>query len=337
MTRNRQIVLKRRPTGLPTVEDFAVQDSTVPAVREGQVLVRTLLLSIDPAMRGWVLEGQNYLPPVPVGSVMRSFGLGQVVDSRHSEFRPGDVVATSTGWQEWAAVPAEDIQRKVDPELAPISTALGVLGLNGVTAYVGMLEIGRPRPGETVLVSTAAGAVGSVAGQLAKLSGARVVGLTGSDEKARICIAEYGFDDCLNYRTVDSLRDGIAAACPDGVDVYFDSVGGETLDAALSLVNVGARIPICGTISIPAGVDLSGPRVERQLLVKRALMQGFLASDHFSRSAQIASELAGHVRAGRLRYREEVAPRLEDAPESLERVLSGRNLGKSLVHVSDLE
>lgn len=335
MTRNRQIVLRRRPTGLPTVDDYEIRDGEPPRPEEGEILVRTLLLSIDPAMRGWVLQGRNYVQPVPVGAVMRSFGAGQVVESRSPRYQPGDIVAGLTGWQEWAVLTEQDVQRKVDPSLAPISTSLGVLGITGLTAYVGMVEIAQPGAGQTAVVSTAAGAVGSVAGQLAKIHGARTVGLTGSDEKVRLCLEEFGFDACINYRTSTDLAADLAKACPEGIDIYFDSVGGSMLDAVLEHINVGARIPICGTISQPSDAVPTGPRFERRLLVQRATMQGFLVTDHFARSTEIAAVLAGWIRDGRLRYREEIAPRLEDAPAALTTVLSGANMGKMLVHVAE--
>ena len=333
--RNLRIVLRRRPSGLPTPEDFDTEYGAVPEPSDGEVLARTLMLSIDPAMRGWVNEGPNYSEPVAVGAVMRSFGLGQVVRSRLAGFAEGDIVVGMPGWQQWATLRESDIYRRVDPELAPLSTALGVLGINGITAYVGMLDIGRPQPGETVVVSTAAGAVGSIAGQLASIRQARVVGLAGSREKCRICVEEFGFDASIDYHNVGDLRQALADECPDGIDVFFDNVGGAMLDAVLEQINIAARVGICGTISLPPGEVVTGPRVERQLLVKRASMQGFLAMDHLGRMDAIAAELAGYIGDGRLRYREDVAPQLTDAPSALERLLAGRNTGKSIVRVAD--
>jgi NADPH-dependent curcumin reductase CurA len=332
---NLRIVLRRRPAGLPTPDDFAVEQACVREPDDGQVLVRTLMLSIDPAMRGWVHEGANYLPPVAVGDVMRSFGLGEVVQSRHADYAPGDIIMGMTGWQEWATLGAHDIRRRVDPAVGPLSAALGVLGINGLTAYIGLMEIGRPKPGETVVVSTAAGAVGSIVGQLAALRQARVVGLAGSPEKCRLCVDEFRFDACIDYRGVDDLREAIADHCPGGVDVFFDNVGGDMLDAVLEQIKVGARVAICGTISLAPNEACPGPRVERRLLVNRALIQGFLATDHFDKMDAIIRELAGYVRDGRLRYREEIAPALSDAPAALERLLTGQNTGKSLVRVAE--
>ncbi|MGW6036897.1 NADP-dependent oxidoreductase [Gordonia terrae] len=330
---NRQIVLRRRPVGLPSAGDFAMGTSAIPVIGDGQVLIRTLYASVDPAQRGWVLESKNYVPSVPVGSVMRSFGVGEVIESHAATYAPGDIVAGLTGWQEWAAVAEEDIHRKVDPSQEPVSTAVGILGLTGLTAYVGMLEICRPTAGSTVVVSTAAGSVGSAAGQLAAMKGARTVGLTGDDKKVRQCLEEFGFDACINYKTSRDLSADLAAACPGGIDGYFDSVGGAMLDAVLDHINVNARVAICGTISQLGDARPTGPRVERQLLVQRATMQGFLASDSFDRSAHIASVMAGWLRDGQLRYREEVLDGLEHAPYALERLLAGHNSGKVVVKV----
>ncbi|QSE86775.1 NADP-dependent oxidoreductase [Rhodococcus koreensis] len=335
MSRNLQIVLDRRPTTLPIEQDFVEREGEIPEAGPGQVLVRTLIVSIEPAMRGWILDAPNYLPPVPVGSPMRSFGVGEVVTSNLEGFRAGDLVVGFTGWQEWATMNEPEIQRRIDPDLAPISTSLGVLGVTGLTAYVGMIDIGRPGPGSTVLVTSAAGAVGSAAGQLAALRGARVVGLTGSGDKCRQCIEYFGFDAAINYREEDDLAEAIRRECPDGVDVFFDSVGGATFDAALENLNVGARVAICGTISLPPDGKAVGPRIERRILVKRISIQGFLATDHFDRFDQIIAEMSVWLRNRKVRHLEEMAPSLTDAPAALVRLLEGRNMGKSLVRVSD--
>ncbi|GAA4537143.1 NADP-dependent oxidoreductase [Pseudonocardia xishanensis] len=335
MGANRQIVLLRRPSGPPAESDFAARVGPRPELSAGEVLVRTLTVSVDPAMRGWLVDGPNYAQPVPVGEPMRSFGLGEVVRSRDPGFRPGELVVGMTGWQEWAVLAGTDIQRRVDPRLAPPSTALGVLGITGLTAYVGMVEIGRPGPGATALVSTAAGAVGATAGQLASIHGARVVGLTGSEQKRRICLDTFGFDAAIDYRAEPDLAAAIARECPAGVDIYFDSVGGRTLDAALENVAVGARIPVCGTISLPPDGKATGPRFERRLLVQRVRMEGFLATDHLHRLDEVAARLAAWLADGRLRHLEEIAPTLDDAPAALVRLLEGRNLGRSLVRVAD--
>lgn len=332
---NARIILRRRPTGLPTADDFAFEETTIPNPADGEILVRTLLVSIDPAMRHWVTGTAGYVEPVAPGSVMRSFGVGEVVESRVPGYARGDIVVGMTGWQEWATLVAEEVHGGVDPRMGPLSTALGVLGVSGMTAYVGMLDICRPKPGDTALVSIAAGAVGSAAGQLAASRGARVVGLAGSAEKCRLCVEEFGFDACIDYRSVPDIGAALEEHCPDRIDVFFDSVGGQTLDAVLERVNIGARIAICGTIGLPPGEIGHGPRVERTLLVKRAMMQGFLVTDHLDRRTAIVGELAGYIRDGRLRYREDVAPALPDAPTALERLLAGKNMGKSIVRVAE--
>jgi NADPH-dependent curcumin reductase len=332
--RNRRIILSSRPESLPTEANYSMTEAEVPVPGEGGVLARILMLSIDPAMRGWVLETPNYAPPVPVGDVMRSFGVAEVVESKSSKYQVGDIVTAMTGWQEWCVLTDDNIQRRVDPSHAPISTSLGVLGVTGITAYVGMVEIGKPTAGSTAVVSTAAGSVGSAAGQLAALHSARTVGLTGSDEKVRMCLDEFGFDAAINYKTSKNLAADLAAACPDGIDVYFDSVGGEMLDAVLENITIGARIAICGTISMLANDIPMGRRIERKLLVQRALMQGYLASDHYDRAEEIANKMAHWIQSGQLKYREEISPRLEDAPAALVRMLEGENLGKSAVRVA---
>jgi NADPH-dependent curcumin reductase CurA len=334
-TANQMMKLRRRPKDFPDPEDFELATGPIPVPGPGQVLVRTLMLSIDPAMRGWLVEGPNYVQAVQLGGVMRSFGLAEVVESLSSRFRPGDVLVCLPGWQEWAVLDEPEILWRVDPDIAPISTALGVLGINGLTAYVGVVDIGRPKAGETVLVSSAAGAVGSAAGQISRVLGARVVGLTSTERKRETCIREFGFDDCINYRAVEDLPAAIAEACPDGVDVYFDSVGGRTLDAALENMSIGGRIPVCGTISEPAGVQAVGPRLSRSLLVKRLTMQGFIATDHIERIEEISSLLAKWIKAGDLRHMEEISTGLRAAPESLRRLLEGRNEGKAIVRLAD--
>ena len=334
---NRQLRLRRRPAGLPSPEDFELTEEPAPVPGAGQVLVRTLLLSIDPAMRGWVAEGPNYVQAVPVGGVMRSFGLAEVVQSRNTRFRKHDIIIGLPGWQEWAVLDEQDILRHVDAAAVPLSAWLGVLGINGLTAYVGMVDIGRPKRGETVLVSSAAGSVGSAAGQIARIRGARVVGLTSTEQKRDLCLRVFGFDDCINYRDVPDLGRAIEEACPEGVDVYFDSVGGQMLDAALDNMNVTGRIPVCGTISEPADVHATGPRVGRRLLVKRLTMQGFLATDHVARMDEIARTLATWIEDGHLRYLEEITSGLKAAPAVLRRVLDGQNEGKSIVRVAEFE
>jgi NADPH-dependent curcumin reductase CurA len=332
---NRQIVLRRRPDPDVTAALFKAVDGPMPAMGDGQFLVRNLYLSVDPAMRGWIAEAANYSDPVPLGGVMRSFAVGEVVASDHDGYRGGEVVAGWLGWQEYAVAGGPEIQRKVDPSLAPVSTALGVLGVTGATAHVGLLSVCAPKAGETVLVTTAAGSVGAAAGQIAKIKGCRTIGITGSEEKVRICTEEFGYDAVINYRAATDLSAAIAAAAPDGIDCCFDNVGGTQLDAVLEHINVGARIAICGTIGMPSFPIPEGPRMNRTLLVKRARIEGFLVLDHFDRYAEIIAELTGWFREGRLGHREDVAQGLDAAPAALEGLLKGRNLGKQIIRLGD--
>jgi NADPH-dependent curcumin reductase CurA len=330
---NRQIVLKRRPDPDVTAGLFEAVDVPMPAMEKGRFLVRNLYLSVDPAMRGWIAEAANYSDPVPIGGVMRSFAVGEVVASDNALYREGEIVAGWLGWQAYAVADGSEIQRKVDPALAPVSSALGVLGITGATAHVGLLDVCRPKSGETVLVTTAAGSVGAAAGQIAKIKGCRTIGLTGSDEKARICTEEFGYDAVINYRAATDLSAAIAAAAHDGIDCCFDNVGGSQLDAVLEHINVGARIAICGTIGMPSFPIPEGPRMNRTLLVKRARIEGFLVLDHFGRYGEIIAELTGWYRDGLLRDREDVADGLDAAPAALEALLLGRNLGKQIVRI----
>jgi hypothetical protein len=332
-TVNRQIVLKRRPTGAPTPDDFALVEAPVPRLEPGHVLSRIIYLSLDPYMRGRMNEGRSYAKPVDVGQVMVGGTVGQVVESQQPGFAAGDYVMGYDGWQEYAVSNGAGL-RKLDPTVAPISTALVVLGMPGLTAYVGLLDIGRPQPGETVVVSAAAGAVGSIVGQLAKIKGCRVVGVAGAKDKCEYVVRELGFDACLSHRAAD-LVSALREACPQGIDVYFDNVGGAVLAAVLRLINRGARIPLCGLISQYNAVELPpGPNLG-PVLVNRALIQGFIISDHLDRAADFLRDCSGWLRQGRIRYREDVVEGLAAAPRAFIGLLEGRNLGKLLVRVSD--
>jgi NADPH-dependent curcumin reductase CurA len=331
---NRQVRLKARPTGIPQAEHFEIVEAPVPQPREGQVLVRNLYLSVDPAMRGWVNAAANYAEPVAIGTVMRSLAAGRVEASRHPGFQPGDLVSGWFGWQDYAAVDVAAIDRKVTDTDLPLSTSLGVLGLNGVTAYFGLLDVGQPKAGETVIVSTAAGAVGSCVGQIAKLMGCRTVGIAGGPEKVRLCREEFGFDAAVDYRAGD-LDAALAAACPEGADVYFDNTAGPISDAVHRRLRVGARAVICGTASV-ANWDPppQGPRVERALLVKRARMQGFVVLDYKARYPEALGALAKWIRQGRLRYREHILDGIEHAPGAIASLYRGENLGKQLIRLT---
>ncbi len=285
-------------------------------------------------MRGWVSAIANYSEPVPLGGVMRALATGRVVSSLDPQFRPGDFVTGMFGWQDYAAVDAKAIQRKITETDLPVSTSLGVLGLNGLTAYFGLLDVGQPKPGETVVVSTAAGAVGSCVGQIAKIKGCRTVGIAGGPEKARLCREEFRYDEALDYKN-DGLEARLAAACPDGVDIYFDNTAGRISDVVLERLTVGARVVICGTASIGSWEPPpQGPRVERHLLVKRARMQGFVIFDYATRYADALHILGQWVRAGLIRYREDVLQGIEEAPGSIAGLYRGENLGKRLIRIA---
>jgi hypothetical protein len=337
LRRNRQVRLAAHPTGLPGLDDFEIVDADVPPVAAGQMLCRTIYLSLDPYMRGRMSPGPSYAQGVAVGEVMVGRTVAEVVESKLDGFRPGEVVLSSGGWQEYALSEGKGV-RKLDPAAAPISTALGVLGMPGLTAYVGLLDIGRVRAGETVVVSAASGAVGSVVGQIARLHGCRAVGVAGVREKCDYVTRELGFDACVSHLG-DDLPEQLAAACPDGIDVYFDNVGGKVLGAALPLLNDFARVPICGRIATYNDTELpSGPnQVPRLLgltLVRRLTIRGFLVFDHADREETFLRDVGRWVRDGSITYREDIVEGIESAPAAFLRLFSGANFGKLLVRVS---
>ena len=332
--KNRQVRLRSRPTGIPQAQDFEIGEEAVPEIAADQVLVRNMYLSVDPAMRGWIVDTAGYSDPVAIGSVMRSFATGRVEASRHADFKQGDFVTGMFGWQDYAAVDGAKIDRIICERDVPLSTSLGVLGLNGVTAYFGLLEVGQPVRGETVVVSTAAGSVGSCVGQIAKTLGCRAVGIAGGMEKARLCREEFGFDAAIDYKS-GNLEAALASACRDGVDVYFDNTAGRISDAVLKRLNIGARIIICGTASIANWNPIpQGPRVERHLLVKRARMQGFVVFDFAERYAEARDKLARWVKDGTIRYREDILDGIENAPGAIAGLYRGDNVGKRLIRIA---
>ncbi|HEU5322891.1 MAG TPA: NADP-dependent oxidoreductase [Methylomirabilota bacterium] len=328
---NRRVVLAQRPVGEPKASDFALETAPVPAPADGQALCRTIYLSLDPYMRGRISGARSYAASVEPGQVIVGATVSEVVESRHPGLAPGDVVLGYDGWQAYGVSKGSTL-RKLDPAAAPISTALGVLGMPGLTAYVGLLDIGRPQPGETVVVSAAAGAVGAVVGQIARLKGCRVVGVAGRQDKCDWVVKELGFDACVSHRAPD-LVGALRAACPQGIDVYFDNVGGAVLAAVLSLVNVNARIPLCGLVSeYNATEPPPGPNL-RSVLVNRVLVKGFIVSDHVDRAPAFLAECGAWLREGKLRYREDVVEGLERAPAAFIGLLRGDNFGKLLVRV----
>jgi NADPH-dependent curcumin reductase CurA len=302
-------------------------------LREGQFLVRNDYLSVEPAMRGWVSAVANYSTPVGIGEVMRSFAAGEVVASKHAQFAVGDKLMGLFGWQNFCVADASAVTRKVTEADLPLSLALGILGLNGITAYFGLLDLGRPRPGDTVLVSTAAGAVGSAVGQIAKIAGCRTIGITGGAEKTKLCRESFGYDAAIDYKAKD-FDAALNAACGAGVNVYFDNTAGAISDAVLGKLAIGARVVICGTASVASWNPWPvGPRVERHLLVKRATMSGLLIFDYASRYEEAVARLAEWVRQGKLHYQEEIQDGIEACPGAIARLYRGENLGKSLIRL----
>jgi NADPH-dependent curcumin reductase len=335
---NRRIVLARRPQGAPTAADFRLEELPRPAPGPGQVLLRTRYLSLDPYMRGRMNAGPSYAPPVAVDAPMTGQTVSVVEASDNPTFLPGELVLANVGWQDYGLSDGRDLV-KIDPAIPKVSYALGVLGMPGLTAYVGFLDIGQPRPGETLVVAAATGAVGSVVGQIGKIRGLRVVGVAGGREKCEYARATLGFDECLDHREAE-LPQRLAAACPKGIDIYFESVGGAVLAAVVPLLNVGARIPLCGLIAwynlekLPQGVDRT-PQLLTVVLRQRVKIQGFIIFDHYARMRAFQQDMSGWLRDGRVRYREDVIEGLENAPRGLIGLLQGENFGKRVVHVSD--
>lgn len=333
MDGNRRVLFARVPRGLPVPDDFGQDTVAVPSPGPGQFLSRTLWLSLDPYLRNVMKGHALYGVAMQPGDPMHGETVAQVVESRHPHFAPGEIVVVKNGWQEYALSDGQGV-RKADPALAPVSTALGVLGMPGLTGYAGLVYLGEPRPGQTVLVSAATGAVGCTVGQVARLTGARAVGVAGSDEKCRYAIEELGFEACVNRRTGD-LPAAIRAACPDGVDVYFDNAGGEVLAAALANLALHARVILCGMIEA-YGMDLppsSGPFLG-PVVASRATIKGLVVYDHFHRMAEMQRVLGRWIREGRFRYREDVTEGLEQAPAAFCRLMRGDNFGKTLVRVA---
>jgi NADPH-dependent curcumin reductase CurA len=336
-TSNRRVLLRSRPVGEPKPTDFEIADAPLPSPDEGEVLCRTIYLSLDPYMRGRISDRKSYAASVEVGQPIVGGTVSEVVESRHSGFRTGDVVLGYGGWQSYhvarvATTPGPFGPLKLDPRVAPISTALGVLGMPGMTAYVGLLDLGQPKPGETVVVSAAAGAVGSAVGQMARIKGCRAVGVAGSQEKCDHVVKELGFDACVSYRA-GNLDAALREACPKGIDVYFDNVGGPVLSAVLKQVNPFARVPLCGLISQYNATDLPPGPNWAPLLMNRVTVRGFIVSDHASRLPAFLAECGPWVREGRLKYREDVVEGLDNAPRAFIGLLRGENLGKLIVKV----
>jgi NADPH-dependent curcumin reductase CurA len=327
---NRAFVFAVRPQGMPDESTFRLVESPIPELKEGELLLRALYLSVDPYMRGRLSQARSYAPPVEIGQVMVGGVVARVVESKNAGYAAGEIVVAYLGWQEYAVSDGKGL-RKVDPAI-PVTAALGILGITGLTAYFGLLDICDPKPGETVVVSGAAGAVGSIVGQIAKLKGCRTVGIAGGDDKVEWIKRECGFDAAFNYKTTPDYGAALNELCPKGIDVYFDNVGGPITDAMLPRINTGARISICGQISQYNNAKQEmGPRLLSMLVVARAKMQGFLVSDYASRFGPALEELKGWYQSGQIRNREDIVEGFENLPQAFIGLLKGENIGKRLV------
>jgi hypothetical protein len=330
---NRRIVLVARPKAEPTDEHFRLESVPVPALADGEALVRTRYLSLDPTIRGWMNDAPGYMPPIALGDPVRAGGIGEVVESRNPDYRVGALVSGLVGWQEYAVIDSGGRAMSVLPEGTDPIAALGVFGITGMTAYFGVLEVARPERGNVFVVSGAAGATGSVAGQIAKLLGCRVIGIAGSPEKCAWVTGELGFDACIDYKR-ENVAKRLHELCPRGIDVYFDNVGGEILDAVLAQIAQGARIALCGGISAYNEAELPpGPKNLMMLVIRRARMEGFLVLDYFPRFPEAMERMARWVSEGRIRHRTDVVEGLENTPAAFRRLFTGANVGKQVVKV----
>jgi NADPH-dependent curcumin reductase CurA len=332
---NRQVILRHRATGIPQAEDFSIEQGHVPAPGDGEMLVRAIYLSVDPAQRGWIVDTNNYSAPVAIGSVMRALAVGVVIRSNHQDFAEGDFLYGWLGWQDYAVIGPEQVLSHIGQPKIALSAYAGVLGLNGLTAYLALSKLGRPKDGETVLVSTSAGAVGSVVGQLAKHWGCRTLGITGSDDKVKQCIDSFGYDAAINYKTAP-VAEQLANITEGGVDVYFDNVGGPILDASLRTLNINARVVQCGTASIATWVPLpTGPRNEREILTRRLVWSGFVIFDHADEIPAAREALEKLVKDGHINYLEDIDAGIEHAPGAIASLYAGDNSGKKLIYIGE--
>ncbi|MBD6620978.1 NADP-dependent oxidoreductase [Komarekiella sp. 'clone 1'] len=336
--KNRQFRLASRPVGDITASNFEYREEPIPQPSDGEVLVRTIYLSLDPTNRIWMSDRPQYMPPVEIGQVMRGVVIGVVEESKNPDFQKEDLVSGVLGWQDYALALGNTglgISKLPSPLPCPLSAFVGPLGATGFTAYFGLLDIGQPKSGETIVVSAAAGAVGSVVGQIAKIKGCRVVGITGSNEKCRWLVEELGFDDAINYKTAD-LETALAKSCPNGIDVYFDNVGGAILDAVLTKINLDARIPLCGLISTYNATEpVPGPYNYSQILMQRARVQGFIILDYSSRFGEAIKDIGQWVNEGKIKYALEIVEGLENAPLAILKLFNGNKIGKLAVKVSE--
>jgi NADPH-dependent curcumin reductase CurA len=330
---NRQFVLAARPVGMAKESDFRMVEAPVPVPKDSEVLLKALYLSVDPYMRSRMNAARSYTAPVEIGGLMVGAGVAEVIESKNPNYRVGDIVTAYTGWQEYVVSSGQGL-RKVDSSVAPVSTALGVLGMTGITAHLGMHNVAQIKAGETVLVSGAAGAVGSIATQIAKIAGCRVVGIAGGPRKIDYLRAECGCDAALDYKAASDYATGLKEHCPDGIDVYFDNVGGPISDAVFTQLNVHARVAICGQIAQYNDTQPSqGPRLLRHILVARAKVQGFLVFDYESKTGPALADLTEWVRTGKIKYHEDIIEGFENMPRALIGLFLGENIGKRVVKV----
>ncbi|MBE9237254.1 NADP-dependent oxidoreductase [Anabaena aphanizomenioides LEGE 00250] len=335
---NRQWRLASRPVGDIKVSDFEYRQEPIPTPKAGEILIRNIYLSLDPTHRIWMSDRPQYMPPVEIGEVMRGLVLGIVEESKNPNFQQGDLVSGLLGWQDYALITTGNlpyITKIPQPLTVPLTAFMAVLSFIGCTAYFGLLDIGKPQPGETLVVSAASGAVGSLVGQIGKIKGCRVVGITSSDEKCRYLLEELGFDAAINYKTAD-LSAALAASCPHGIDIYFENVGGEILDAVLTQVNLNARIPLCGLISTYNTEEpLPGPYNFSQILMKRVLIKGFIVTDYVSQWDLAFREMGQWIQQGKLKYQQEIVQGLENAPTAILKLFNGEKMGKLIVQISE--
>jgi len=337
MPKNRQILLASRPKGEPTLENFRLVENEIPVVRDNAVLLKTRYLSLDPYMRNRMSDAPSYSAPTQIGEVMTGGTVSEVIASKRKDFAVGDIVLGYTGWQDYAVSKGQDLQ-KIDPNAAPISTALGVLGMPGMTAYTGLVNIGKPKPGETLVVAAASGAVGSAVGQMGKIMGCHVVGIAGGPAKVRYLTGDLGFDAGIDHRAAD-FAEKLAAACPNGIDIYFENVGGKVWSTVFPLLNFFARIPVCGVIAqynedqLPSGPDET-PRLMRAILTKRLTLRGFIVTDFAAQTDEFLQKAGAWFKDGKLKYREHVVDGLENAPRAFIGLLRGENFGKLLIKVA---
>ena len=330
---NSKIVLKKRTNPSVTEMLFKLKAEELRELKDGEFLINVEYISIDPAMRGWISDVGNYSEPVAIDGTMRSLGVGKIISSKDKDFIENEYVVGWLGWQKYAVVSKSAIQIKINPNEVPLSANLGALGLNGITAFAGLVDICKPKANETIVVTTAAGSVGSAVGQIAKIYGCNTIGFTSSDEKAEICKKEFGYDGVINYKKEDNLSSCLKKIAPNGVDCFFDNVGGEQFDAVMENLNINARVVICGTIGMPSYPIPNGPRINRTLLVKRAKIEGLLVLDYLDRYQEIYDQLVQWFKDGKLKNKEDISDGLLTAPASLVKILNGLNLGKQLVKI----